>query len=168
MTQFYEGMPADVAFKEQSLDNLLGEVVAKEWRKQLRISETEKYAHVTFFFNGQDEKPNDNEDRVLIPSPKVETYDLKPEMSVYEITEELTKKIESELYDLIITNLVNGDMVGHTGNPEAIKKSIGSSRCMCGKNSREMIGTQLYNNHNCRSWKCRRSNGRMENKSYHE
>ncbi len=124
MTQFYEGMPADVAFKEQSLDNLLGEVVAKEWRKQLRISETEKYAHVTFFFNGQDEKPNDNEDRILIPSPRVETYDLKPEMSVYEITEELTKKIESELYDLIITNLVNGDMVGHTGNPEAIKKAL--------------------------------------------
>lgn len=126
MTQFYEGMPASVAFKEQSLDNLLWEVIANAWYKQLRISETEKYAHVTFFFNGQNETPSANEERILIPSPRVETYDLKPEMSVYEITEQLVKAIESELYDVIITNLVNWDMVGHTGNAPAIKKAIES------------------------------------------
>lgn len=126
MTQYYDGMPWDVAFKEQSLDNLLWEVVANAWYKQLRISETEKYAHVTFFFNGQNETPSNNEDRVLIPSPKVETYDLKPEMSVYEITQKLTEAIESKLYDLIVTNLVNWDMVGHTWNSEAIRKAVES------------------------------------------
>ncbi|MGI5827698.1 MAG: 2,3-bisphosphoglycerate-independent phosphoglycerate mutase [Patescibacteria group bacterium] len=124
MTQYFTPQVPKVAFKDQVLTNFLGEVVAKQGMHQLRISETEKYAHVTFFFNGQIEEPYENEDRILIPSPKVETYDKKPEMSVYEITEVLTKAIDEEKYDLIVTNLVNGDMVGHTGDIEAIHKAI--------------------------------------------
>ncbi len=117
-------MNAHVAFKDVSFDNLLGKVLSDYGLKQLRISETEKYAHVTFFFNGQIEEPNPQEDRILIPSPKVATYDLKPEMSVYEVAERLTAEIATEKYDVIITNLVNGDMVGHTGVVDAIKKAV--------------------------------------------
>jgi len=124
MTQYYIPMNAYVAFKEQKLDNLLGNVVSSHGLKQFRISETEKYAHVTFFFNGQIEEPNPGEDRMMIPSPKVATYDLKPEMSVYEVTQKLVEAINSEKYDLIVTNLVNGDMVGHTGIIEAIHKAV--------------------------------------------
>ena len=124
MTQFYSPMNAKVAFHDISLNNLLGEVVAKAGLAQLRISETEKYAHVTFFFNGQKEEPFKGEERILIPSPKVSTYDLKPEMSVYEVTEKLVSAIATEKYSLIVTNLVNGDMVGHTGNVEAIHKAV--------------------------------------------
>jgi 2,3-bisphosphoglycerate-independent phosphoglycerate mutase len=124
MTQFYKDMNAQIAFKEIKLNNLLGNVVSDAKLKQLRISETEKYAHVTFFFNGQVEKPNKKEDRILIHSPKVATYDLKPEMSVYEVTDALVKEIDKNIYDLIVVNLVNGDMVGHTGIIKAIKKAI--------------------------------------------
>lgn len=124
MTQFYNPMNAHVAFKEQLLTNLLGEMLGSRGLRQLRISETEKYAHVTFFFNGQVEKPNDSEDRVLIESPKVPTYDLKPEMSVYEITERLVMEIKTRKYDFIVTNLVNCDMVGHTGVFPAIQKAV--------------------------------------------
>jgi len=124
MTQYYIPMNGLVAFKDEKLNNLLGNVISKSGLKQLRISETEKYAHVTFFFNGQIEEPNPNEERVMIPSPKVATYDLKPEMSVYEVTDRLVQEINSEKYDLIITNLVNGDMVGHTGLSEAIHKAV--------------------------------------------
>ncbi len=124
MTQFYAGMNAKIAFEEQQLANLLGEVISNMGLSQLRISETEKYAHVTFFFNGQREEPFPGEDRILINSPKVKTYDLKPEMSVYEIKERLTREIASGKYDFIVTNLVNGDMVGHTGIPEAIRKAV--------------------------------------------
>lgn len=124
MTEFYRPMNAHVAFKDQNIDNLLGEIVSKAWYKQLRISETEKYAHVTFFFNGQKEKPNENEDRILIDSPKVATYDLQPEMSVPKIDKRLVDEITKEKYDLIVTNLVNGDMVGHTWIPTAIRKWI--------------------------------------------
>ena len=92
--------------------------------KQLRIAETEKYAHVTFFFNGGREKPFEGEERCLIPSPKVATYDLKPEMSAYEVTEELIKRIESEKYDVIIVNYANPDMVGHTGVWNAAIKAV--------------------------------------------
>jgi 2,3-bisphosphoglycerate-independent phosphoglycerate mutase len=98
--------------------------VSREGLKQLRISETEKYAHVTFFFNSQNEKPFDGEDRILVESPKVATYDLKPEMSVYEITEKLSEKIKEGKYDFIVTNLVNCDMVGHTGKQDAITKAV--------------------------------------------
>ncbi len=124
MTQFYAGMNARVAFEEQELHNLLGEVISRSGMKQLRISETEKYAHVTFFFNGQREEPFPGEDRVLINSPKVKTYDLKPEMSVFEIRDRLVEEIRSGKYSFIVTNLVNGDMVGHTGIPEAIMKAV--------------------------------------------
>nr|MCR4712194.1 2,3-bisphosphoglycerate-independent phosphoglycerate mutase [Clostridia bacterium] len=92
--------------------------------KQLRIAETEKYAHVTFFFNGGVEAPNEGEDRILVPSPKVATYDLQPEMSAYQVTEEVLKAIESEQYDCIILNFANADMVGHTGIMTAAVKAI--------------------------------------------
>jgi len=123
MTQFYKPMNAHVAFEDQSTKNLLGEEISKEGLKQLRISETEKYAHVTFFFNCQNEEPNKNEDRILINSPKVATYDLKPEMSAFEVTEKLVAEIEKNKYDFIVVNLVNGDMVGHTGIKEACIKA---------------------------------------------
>jgi 2,3-bisphosphoglycerate-independent phosphoglycerate mutase len=124
MTQFYTPMNAHVAFTDVSLENLLGKVIADNGLRQLRISETEKYAHVTFFFNGQTEIPNEGEERVLVPSPKVATYDLKPEMSVYEVTGKLVGAINSSRFDFIVVNLVNGDMVGHTGNVEAIRKAV--------------------------------------------
>lgn len=125
MTQYdktFEGVM--VAFKPQTLKNTLGEFVANKGLNQLRIAETEKYAHVTFFFNGGVEKPNKNEDRALIASPKVATYDLKPEMSAYEVTEELLKRIDSDKYDMIILNYANPDMVGHTGVIPAAVKAI--------------------------------------------
>lgn len=114
----------DTAFKPQTLDNTLGEVIAKEGLTQLRIAETEKYAHVTFFFNGGVEKPNENEIRVLIPSPKVATYDLKPEMSAYEVTEKAVEEIKSGRYDVMILNFANCDMVGHTGIFNAAVKAV--------------------------------------------
>jgi 2,3-bisphosphoglycerate-independent phosphoglycerate mutase len=124
MTQYYKPMNAKVAFKDQSFKNLLGDVVAKKGLRQLRISETEKYAHVTFFFNGQIEKPNKKENRILIPSPRVATYDLKPEMSAKKIKNKLVEEIKKDKYDLIVTNFVNGDMVGHTGIVKAIHKAV--------------------------------------------
>jgi 2,3-bisphosphoglycerate-independent phosphoglycerate mutase len=124
MTQYYIPMNALVAFKDEKLLNLLGGIVGKSGLKQLRISETEKYAHVTFFFNGQIEEPNPNEERIMIQSPKVATYDLKPEMSVYEVTDRLVQEINTDKYNFIVTNLVNGDMVGHTGIIDAIHKAV--------------------------------------------
>ncbi|MBD3163587.1 2,3-bisphosphoglycerate-independent phosphoglycerate mutase [Candidatus Woesearchaeota archaeon] len=126
MTQYYAPMNARAAFKDQKFHNILGQVISDNGLKQLRISETEKYAHVTFFFNCQAEEPFKNEDRILINSPKVATYDLKPEMSVYEITDRLVSEIKKEKYDFIVTNLVNGDMVGHTGNADAVHKAVGA------------------------------------------
>ncbi|URZ01713.1 2,3-bisphosphoglycerate-independent phosphoglycerate mutase [Clostridium felsineum] len=114
----------DVAFGPESITNTLGEYVSKKGLNQLRIAETEKYAHVTFFFNGGVEKPNGNEDRALIPSPKVATYDLKPEMSAYEVTDELLKRLDQDKYDMVILNFANPDMVGHTGILEAAKKAV--------------------------------------------
>jgi len=113
-----------VAYKPERLDNTLGEYLAKNGKKQFRIAETEKYAHVTFFFNGGVEKPNEGEDRFLIPSPKVPTYDLKPEMSAYEVADEAVKRIESGLYDVMVLNFANCDMVGHTGVIEAAVKAV--------------------------------------------
>jgi len=114
----------EVAFKPQKLDNTLGEYLSKLGKKQLRLAETEKYAHVTFFFNGGIESPYENEERILVPSPKVATYDLKPEMSAYEVTDNLVDAIESGKYDIIIMNYANSDMVGHTGVIDAAKRSI--------------------------------------------
>jgi len=114
----------DIAFRPVSLDNTLGEYLAKQGKTQLRIAETEKYAHVTFFFNGGVEAPNENEDRALIPSPKVATYDLQPEMSAYEVADEAVKRIESGKYDVMILNFANCDMVGHTGVMDAAVAAV--------------------------------------------
>lgn len=125
MTQYDKTfMNVQVAYKPQSLANTLGEYLAKNGKRQFRIAETEKYAHVTFFFNGGVEKPNEGEDRFLIPSPKVATYDLKPEMSAYEVADEAVKHIESGEYDVMILNFANPDMVGHTGILEAAVKAV--------------------------------------------
>lgn len=113
-----------VAFSPQSLNNTLGEYLAANGKTQLRIAETEKYAHVTFFFNGGVEEPNEGEDRMLIPSPKVATYDLKPEMSAYEVAEEAVKRINTGMYDVMVLNFANPDMVGHTGDMKAASAAI--------------------------------------------
>ena len=113
-----------VAYKPQVLRNTLGEYLAKKGKKQFRIAETEKYAHVTFFFNGGVEQPNEGEDRVLIPSPKVATYDLQPEMSAPEVCAKAVELIESQKYDVMILNFANCDMVGHTGVFEAAVKAV--------------------------------------------
>ena len=121
-----------VAFEKEEIHNTLGEVVSNLGKNQLRIAETEKYAHVTFFFNGGKEEPYENEDRILVPSPKeVPTYDLKPEMSCYTVTEKLTEAIHSGKYDLVVANFANPDMVGHTGVlPAAIKAIEVVDECM--------------------------------------
>jgi 2,3-bisphosphoglycerate-independent phosphoglycerate mutase len=111
-------------FEQQSLANGLGETISKAGKKQLRIAETEKYAHVTFFFNGGEEVEYAGESRILVPSPKVATYDLKPEMSAFEVTEHLEKAIAAGTFDLIVVNYANGDMVGHSGNLEAATKAV--------------------------------------------
>ena len=113
-----------ILFDKENVENTLGEIVAKAGRKQLRIAETEKYAHVTFFFSGGREKEFDGEERILIPSPKVATYDLKPEMSVYEVKDALNTALASGKYDLVVCNFANGDMVGHTGVYDAIEKAV--------------------------------------------
>ena len=113
-----------VAFKKEKIKNTLGEYISKKGLKQLRIAETEKYAHVTFFFNGGKEKPFRKEDRILISSPKVKTYDLKPEMSTYKITNEVVKSINSNKYNFILMNIACTDMVGHTGNYKQTIKAV--------------------------------------------
>lgn len=129
--QYYCMTPYDASFKgvhilfdKENVDNTLGEYLSKLGKKQLHIAETEKYAHVTFFFNGGREAPYDGEDRILIPSPKVATYDLKPEMSAYEVKDALVAEINKNVYDFIVVNYANGDMVGHTGVYEAIEKAV--------------------------------------------
>lgn len=125
MTQYDAEMPnVNVAYPPQVLSETLGEYLAELGMKQLRIAETEKYAHVTFFFNGGVEEPNTNEDRVLIPSPKVATYDMQPEMSAYLVTERVLEEISSDKYDVIILNFANADMVGHTGIIDAAVAAI--------------------------------------------
>ncbi len=124
-TSYDETMPnVHIAFKKEPIKNTLGEVVSKNGGTQLRIAETEKYAHVTFFFNGGEEKQYENEDRILVPSPKVETYDMKPEMSAYEVTEKVVEAISQKKYNTIILNFANPDMVGHTGNLNAAIKAV--------------------------------------------
>ena len=125
MTQYDKTLPNAVfAFKPESLSNTFGEYISRKGYSQLRIAETEKYAHVTFFFNGGVEAMYEGEERALIPSPKVATYDLKPEMSAYEVTEEALKRIDSKEYDVIILNFANCDMVGHTGFFNAAKTAV--------------------------------------------
>lgn len=124
MAQYDETLDLPIAFPPEELENVLGEVLSKQGLIQLRIAETEKYAHVTFFLNGGQEKCYEGEDRCLIPSPKIATYDLKPEMSAYEVTEEVMGRIRSGKYDVIILNFANMDMVGHTGIFEAAVKAV--------------------------------------------
>ncbi|MBC7333275.1 MAG: 2,3-bisphosphoglycerate-independent phosphoglycerate mutase [Actinobacteria bacterium] len=124
MTQYDKRFEAPVAFPPHKIVNTLGEVISNSGMRQLRIAETEKYAHVTFFFNGGVEKPFEGEDRILVPSPKVATYNLKPEMSAYEVTERVIEKIDENIYDVIILNYANPDMVGHTGFLDAAIKAI--------------------------------------------
>ncbi len=114
----------ETIFGPEELNDIFGEIVSKHGLTQLRIAETEKYAHVTFFFNGGEEREFEGESRILIPSPKVATYDLKPEMSVYEVTEKLVDAIENKRFDTIICNFANGDMVGHTGIMSAALKAV--------------------------------------------
>ena len=116
----------EIAFPKTSMDNTLGEYLAKQGKKQLRIAETEKYAHVTFFFNGGIEQPNENEVRDLIPSPKVATYDLKPEMSAFEVTDKVLEELDGGQFDVVILNYANCDMVGHTGVIPAAVKAVGT------------------------------------------
>ena len=124
MTQYEVGLNVRVAYPPQKLTKTLGEIIEAHGLTQLRIAETEKYAHVTFFFNGGLEKPYDHEDRILVPSPKVATYDLQPEMSAVEVTDKVVAAIESGKYDFIILNYANGDMVGHTGVMAAAVKAV--------------------------------------------
>jgi 2,3-bisphosphoglycerate-independent phosphoglycerate mutase len=122
LTQYQEDFPYPVLFKPQKMDKIFGEIVSKAGLTQLRIAETEKYAHVTYFFNGGEEQQYPGEERILIPSPKVATYDLQPEMSAPEVTEALLKAIEAEKFNAVVLNFANGDMVGHTGVlPAAVK-----------------------------------------------
>ena len=131
-TSYDETMPnVEVAFKKEIPKNTFGEVVSKNGLTQLRIAETEKYAHVTFFFNGGEEKQFPGEDRILVPSPKVETYDMQPEMSAYKVTDRVCEALENEKYDVIILNFANTDMVGHTGSmPAAIKAVEAVDKCI--------------------------------------
>ncbi len=113
-----------ILFDKENVENTLGEYLSSLNKKQLHIAETEKYAHVTFFFNGGRENPYEGEERILVPSPKVATYDLKPEMSAYEVKDKLVEAINSKKYDFIVVNYANGDMVGHTGIYKAIEKAV--------------------------------------------
>jgi 2,3-bisphosphoglycerate-independent phosphoglycerate mutase len=140
-------------FPPEPLSHVLGEIVAAAGLKQLRIAETEKYAHVTFFLNGGEETPYPGEDRILVPSPKVATYDLKPEMSAYEVTDRLVVAIEGGKYDLIVVNFANTDMVGHTGDlaaaikaVEAVDRCLGRVRDAVGKVGGAMLVTADHGN----------------------
>lgn len=124
LTRYHKQFEIPVAFPPEKLRNVFGEYISKQGLLQLRLAETEKYAHVTFFFNGGREKPFEGEDRILVPSPQVATYDLKPEMSAEEVTDHLVEAIESGKYDVIICNFANSDMVGHTGKFEAAKLAV--------------------------------------------
>ncbi|MBI4253385.1 2,3-bisphosphoglycerate-independent phosphoglycerate mutase [Candidatus Uhrbacteria bacterium] len=124
MTEYEAGLPSAVAFPPENIKHPFGWIVAKHKLKQLRIAETEKYAHVTYFFNGGSEEIYDGEDRILVPSPKVRTFDEKPEMSAREVTEKLVAEIKKKKYDFCLVNFANPDMVGHTGNFDATVKAV--------------------------------------------
>jgi len=133
LVRYQEDFPFPVLFNDVQLKDIFGEVVSKQGLTQLRIAETEKYAHVTYFFNGGEEKLFEGEDRILAPSPKVATYDLQPEMSAPEVTEKLLEAIEKNLYDVCILNFANGDMVGHTGIYDAAIKAVETVDAQVGK-----------------------------------
>ena len=124
MTKYEDGLPVHIVYEKDTLNNTLGAVLSNDGYRQLRIAETEKYAHVTYFFNGGNEVPFEGEDRILVPSPAVATYDLQPEMSAPEVTDKVVDAIHSKAYDMIILNYANPDMVGHTGDFKAAVKAI--------------------------------------------
>jgi 2,3-bisphosphoglycerate-independent phosphoglycerate mutase len=124
LTEYAADIKTSCAYPPTALTNTLGEWLAKHDKTQLRISETEKYAHVTFFLNGGREEEFEGEDRILVASPKVATYDLQPEMSAYEVADKLVGALDRQKYDFICLNFANGDMVGHTGVYEAIEKAV--------------------------------------------
>jgi len=131
MTRYEEDFPVHVIYDKERIPHTLGEVVAAAGKRQLRIAETEKYAHVTYFFNGGQEEPNAGEDRILVPSPKVATYDLQPAMSAPEITDKVIEQIEKDKYDLLVLNFANADMVGHTGDLQAAIRAVETvDRCI--------------------------------------
>jgi 2,3-bisphosphoglycerate-independent phosphoglycerate mutase len=155
MTEYSTALKAlmTALFPPEPLRHVLGEIVAAAGLKQLRIAETEKYAHVTFFLNGGEETPYAGEDRILVPSPKVATYDLKPEMSAYEVTDRLVAAIEGGRYDLIVVNFANSDMVGHTGDlaaaikaVEAVDRCLGRVRDALAKVGGAMLATADHGN----------------------
>ena len=123
-TEYEKGLPVEIVFPSEDISNTLGEIISKAGLKQLRISETEKYAHVTYFFNSGQEKKSEGEDHVLVPSPQVSSYDLKPEMSAPELTKKLLELISGDKYDFILINYPNPDMVGHTGKIDAAIRAV--------------------------------------------
>jgi 2,3-bisphosphoglycerate-independent phosphoglycerate mutase len=133
LTEYHQDFDYPVAYPSVDVKNSIGEVLANLGMKQLRLAETEKYAHVTFFLNGGRDAPFEGEDRILVPSPKVKTYDMQPEMSAAEVTDHLTNAITSGKYDLIICNYANCDMVGHTGNLPAAIKAVETIDACLGK-----------------------------------
>ena len=145
MTEYMAGLPVSVAFPPESLPRLLGQELADHGLRQLRIAETEKYAHVTFFFNGGQETPFPLEERILVPSPRVATYDLQPEMSLPALTERLVDAIRSGSFDVIVCNVANPDMVGHTGNLEAAIEAVTAvDRCLLEvKNAIDAVGGEM-------------------------
>jgi 2,3-bisphosphoglycerate-independent phosphoglycerate mutase len=165
MTLYDDTLGLPVAFPQILMEDILGEVVSRSGRHQLRIAETEKYAHVTYFFNGGEEPPFPNEDRCLVPSPReVPTYDKKPEMSAVAVTTELLQRLASDKYDLIVLNFANGDMVGHTGNIQAAIKACETvDRCL-GKIVPQVLamgGTVLITADHGNAEKMREPNGKM-------
>ncbi len=138
-TEYENGLPVDIVFEPEVISNTLGEVISKEGLKQLRIAETEKYAHVTYFFNGGKETKSEGEEHALIPSPHVESYDLKPEMSAFELTDRVLKEIAKNEFDFILINFANADMVGHTGNMKATIKAVESIDKCLGKITKAVL-----------------------------
>jgi 2,3-bisphosphoglycerate-independent phosphoglycerate mutase len=133
LTEYKASYEFPVAFPPKSLDNVFGQYISELGLMQLRVAETEKYAHVTFFFNGGEEQAFDGEDRILVPSPHVRTYNMEPKMSAFEITDKLTEAIQSGKYDAIICNYANADMVGHTGDFQATIKAVEAIDTCLGK-----------------------------------
>ena len=153
MTKYDAQFKNAVAFPHSQLNNILGDIIAQQWWKQLRIAETEKYPHVTYFFNGGEERAFPGVERILIPSPKVATYDLKPEMSAYQVTEKTIQNILHHRFKLIVLNFANCDMVGHTGDFEAAKKAVETvDECVgriyqsCSENGYTMLITADHGN----------------------
>lgn len=142
MTKYEDSLPVHIVYKKELLTNTLGEVLSKGGYQQLRIAETEKYAHVTYFFNGGIEVPFEGEERILVQSPKVATYDLQPEMSAYEVTDKVIEALHKGRYDMIILNFANADMVGHTGVFAAAKQAVETVDACVGKIAQEIIKVQ--------------------------